>query len=493
MNPIHDQGPGEDSTKRQVVVVGSGVAGLSAATAAAESGARVVVLDRASEDESGGNTRYTEAYLRMKSTSEIADDFIDSFVADFVGYPDPSLTRQLHKDRSAWPPMLASLGVNDPDLLEVFASEAGPTVAWLERCGVRFEEIVTQFLTTSTTRIAPSGGGQALIDALRARALAAGVDFVYQMTARALISSGLNVQGVLAAGVDGTPAEFRGRVILASGGFEGNPEMLARYLGAGALECRPVCRGGYYNKGEGITMALDVGAAPAGNFSSFHAEPIDPRSGIAEPSVMAFPYGLLVNIEGRRFVDEAPGPIDATYESISREIHAQPKGLAYAIFDSGIDDIPNHQTAIRTDRPPLKSDTLEGLADALQVPREELRKTVETFNAACGDGANFDPTQLDQTSAHPPGMPRKSNWARPIQDGPFIAYPIIAANVFTYGGLKTNESAQVISQDGHTIRGLYAAGEIVGMYYTSYVGSTSVLRGAVFGRLAGQHAASSLS
>jgi tricarballylate dehydrogenase len=83
----------------------------------------------------------------------------------------------------------------------------------------------------------------------------------------------------------------------------------------------------------------------------------------------------------------------------------------------------------------------------------------------------------------------KSNWARPLEQGPFEAYPIMAANVFTFGGLKTNVAAQVLNRDGDPIPGLYAAGEITGLYYTNYTGSTSVMRGAVFGRIAGTDAA----
>ncbi|MTV29111.1 FAD-binding protein, partial [Nitriliruptoraceae bacterium ZYF776] len=122
-------------------------------------------------------------------------------------------------------------------------------------------------------------------------------------------------------------ADFMGRVVLASGGYQGNAEMMARYHGQQSLTTRPVARGGNYNKGEGIQMALSLGAATAGNFSLFHAEPVDPRSGEPEAAIFCFPYGILVNREGMRFIDEARGPIDAWYERTTRVIGAQTEGV----------------------------------------------------------------------------------------------------------------------------------------------------------------------
>src|SRR6185312_7246912 len=124
----------------------------------------------------------------------------------------------------------------------------------------------------------------------------------------------------------GLVCRFAGNVVLGCGGFEGNPEMLTRYMGPRAVYLRPICKGALFNRGEGIRMALDAGAAGAGDFGSFHAEPIDPRSGVSEPSVFIFPYGILVNKEGRRFTDEAPGTVDAYYERVTRRIYEQRDG-----------------------------------------------------------------------------------------------------------------------------------------------------------------------
>ncbi len=471
-----------ESNEFDVVVVGSGVAGLTAALSAAEAGARVAVAERASRDESGGNTRYTEAVLRMKSIDEVSDDFEETLLGDFMGHPDPSLTVELLRDRASWSPPTSTLSVVDPDVVNTLAENAGPTLRWIRDHGVRFEALATPFLTTSTTRLMPVGGGAALVEALTAAAERAGVTFRYETSARAL-----TVEDGRVTGVRTSRGDLRGRVILACGGYEGNPELMARYHGRGGRYTRPVARGGHYNKGEGLLMGLTAGAATAGDFALFHAEPVDPRSGMPEAAIFAFPYGILVYREGRRFTDEAPGPVDAWYERVARRIHAQTDGIAYAVFDAGWADVPNFSAAIRTDQPPIEADDLETLAAKLEVPADALADTVAAYNKACVDG-EYRPLEVDGLATD--GLtPPKSNWARPIVNAPFRAYPIIASNVFTFGGLKTDDGAQVLDVDGNPIPGLYAAGELTGMYYTNYTGSTSVLRGAVFGRIAGQRAA----
>lgn len=265
--------------------------------------------------------------------------------------------------------------------------------------------------------------------------------------------------------------------------------MLTRYMGPAASHLRPVARGGYYNKGEGIQMALNAGAAPCGDFGLIHAEPLDPRSGQPEPIVLVFNYGILVNQHGVRFVDEAPATVDATYEGITREIFRQPSSIAYAIIDSRIDDVPNWRRAVRSDVAPYTAPTIDELSGLIGVPARQLTETIADYNAACPREGQFDPLKTDGLSTDAAIFPPKSNWARPIAEAPFMAFPLICGNCFTFGGLKTNPGAQVLNTDGQAMPGLYAAGETMGLYYGTYTGSTSVLRGAVFGRIAGQAAA----
>ncbi|MGE0797715.1 MAG: FAD-dependent tricarballylate dehydrogenase TcuA [Lautropia sp.] len=479
-----------DRHEFDVVVVGCGIAGLATAVSALEAGARVAILERAPKEERGGQTRYTEAYFRMKSHHEVTDDFSDYLAENSAGYVDPTLIAEMSADRQSWPSLVRGLGYNDADLIDQFATQAPPTVAWLTAHGIRFEFLPTQFITKSQPRLLPVGGGFAMVEALAAHAETHGGRFFYDTAARELaVDEEGRVTGVKAVGQGNRQVHFhaRGGVVLACGGFEGSTEMLSRYLGPRSSYLRPVCRGGYYNKGEGIQMALAIGAAPCGDFGSYHAEPIDPRSGITEPSVFIFPYGILVNKDGERFTDEGPGTVDQYYERVTRRIYEQREGIAYAILDARLADVPNWRVALRTDQPPIAASSIEELAKRLDVPAERLAATVAQYNAACVEG-KFDPLALDGLATRGLSI-AKSNWARPIDQPPFHAYPIISANVFTFGGLKADREARVLNKDGDPIDGLYVAGETLGTYYKNYTGATSVLKGAVFGKLAGAHAA----
>lgn len=473
--------------KNSVVVVGCGIAGLSAAVSAAEFGADVTLLERSTKEERGGNTRWTEAFMRMKNEKEVADDFIEHFLANAGCHLDPSLINETARNYSEWPSIVKALSFADPEVISTLATEAGPTLSWLKEYGIQFSVMPTYLLTQSTTRICPVGGGLALIDALADRAEKLGVKFQYETTAVDLVCDDQGaVAGIRARKDTIKPIEVMGKVILASGGFEGNAEMQARYYGERARYIRPVARGGYYNRGEGLRMALNLGASTCGDFSEYHAQPIDPRSGVSEPIVFNFPYGILVDREGRRFIDEASNTVDAIYENVARTINKLPGGVAYLICDARLDEVDNWQRSVRSDQKPIMADTLQDLATQLEIPVASLTKTVVEFNAATSDGP-FSPFELDGLATEYLNPP-KSNWALPIAIGPFRAWPVSSANCFTFGGLRCNANAQILDGDGRPIPGIYAAGETMGLYYKSYTGATSVLRGAVFGRIAGRHA-----
>ena len=474
-----------------VVVVGCGIAGLSAAVSAMQARARVAVLERAPKEERGGNTRWTDALMRMSSEHEVSPDLRDHLARNSGHHLDPELIAETSKDFASWSAVVKTLGFSDPMIVEQLASDAPSTLEWLKGFGIRFGAPATYFITRCAPRIAPVGGGRAMVEALVAAAEDGGVTFFYRTTARRLVQDeGGAVCGLITSGPGNETLTFAASsIILASGGFEGSPEMLARYVGPRARYIRPVARGGYYNKGEGIRMALDIGVAPVGDFSEFHAEPLDPRSGAPEPVVMVFNYGILVNRNGERFTDEAPRTVDACYEETSRRILEQPDGMAYAILDASVDDVPDWKRSVRSDQPPIQAASIAELAREIGVPPEALGKTIAAFNAACPEGT-FKPLEADGLRTENGFTPMKSNWSRSIEKPLFLAFPIICGNCFTFGGLKISTRAEALNSDGEVVPGLYAAGEMTGLYYKTYTGATSVLRGAVFGRIAGQEAAS---
>lgn len=492
-------GRGETGTERRekmndsardvfdVVVIGAGIAGMCSTVSANRAGAQVAVLERATEEEFGGNTRWTEAYLRMASEEEVSDDFEERLGAN-AGYNlDPYVLNQVAQPYEFWQPFVKAHGMPDPELIGTLAARAPETIKWLKKFGIKFDRLPTYFVTAAAPRLMPIGGGLAMIERLRDAALSAGVNILYETVAidlRRTEDGGYEVSCLDKAGQKTIRARS---VIIASGGFEGNPEMLTQYLGRPARYVRPVARGGYLNRGEGIRMALGQGAAGAGDFSSYHAEPLDPRSVQPEPLVMNFPYGILVNRKGKRFVDEAPGPVDVNYDPISRAIADQPDGIAYVVYDEAINDVPNWKRSIRTDRPPITSDSLANLGELLGIEVRQFVKTVMQYNEACTTG-EFTPLEVDGLSTS--GLEvEKSNWARPIRVKPFSAYPIISGICFTYGGIKVNSKSQVVSTGGSPVDGLFSAGEVTGLYHQVYTGATSVLRGAVFGKIAGEEAA----
>ncbi len=480
-----------EQSESDLIIVGCGIAGLSAAVSALQGGLSVTLIERAPEADFGGNTRWTEAYCRMKNEREISDDFEEHFAANAGWHVDPNVLAVVSDPYGDWPAYVRAHPFPDPEVISTFAASVPETIAWLNGFGLRFEPQPIYLLTQNTTRIAAKGGGLALIERLMQEAKGLGATVLFETTAVDLLRDEEGrVAGVLTVAPDGRRRRRpSGATVLASGGYQGDQEMMTRYIGPKARHIRPVARGGYYNKGEGLRMALAAGAAPAGEYGSYHAEPVDPRSRQAEAVVFVWPYGILVNKRGRRFVDEASATVDAIYDNVTRSIADQPDGIAWVIFDAQVEDIPRWRTSIRSDQPAYEAETLVALAEQLELPAAELEPTVAAFNAACppADG-EFTPFVLDGRGTT--GIePVKSNWSRPIVKAPFRAYPIISANCFTFGGLKVNPDAQVLDRDGRVIPGLYAAGETVGIYHQVYTGSTSVLRGAVFGRLAGLHAA----
>ena len=476
-----------------LAVVGMGAAGLAAGLAALEAAEQrasrdvsIAIIERAPKEHRGGNTRWSTATFRMKDPDTLNDDFVEAFGPRTVDSG----------------PYVATL-----------AERASETIHWAESKGLEFIPGPRVFMTSSDHRIQPIGAGAAIVNVLgrhiddgaRGRffgpdgSLAAGVEVLYETTALRLeLDSSGSVEGLVVRTRDGRTRLLRARaVVLASGGFEGNPEMMVRYLG---FNVPPISQGGGYNRGEGIAMALAVGAKPTGQWNQYHPLPADPRTAgagglLTFRAVMeTIPYSIMVNTSGQRFMDEGADSMDYLYDIVGRAVQQQPQQVGYAVFDQKVTRIPGYREAV-SDKvmEPFSAGSIAGLAFRIGVPEEPLTRTVQVFNAStASDQGRFDPAAKDGLATAPGFEPSKSNWARPIDEPPFYAYPVTCAGVFTFGGIGTNERGEVVDADDTPIPGLYAAGEINGLYHDDYVGATSVLRALVFGRIAGRNAISYL-
>ena len=292
-----------------------------------------------------------------------------------------------------------------------------------------------------------------------------------------------------AAGIEEIGA---GAVVLACGGFEANPEMRARYLGPD-WELAKV-RGTRFNTGDGIRMALDIGAAPYGHWSGCHAvawdlnAPAYGNRGIGDLyQKHSYPFGLIVNTRGERFVDEGADFRNYTYAKYGREVLKQPQRVAYQIFDAKAAPLLRDEYRI-AQVTKAEAWSIAELATALGIDAAGLGRTVAAYNAAVQPG-EFDPTRLDGKRTE--GIaPAKSNWAMALDTQPYAGYAVTCGITFTFGGLRIDGEARVLDEEERAIPGLYAAGELVGgLFYHNYAGGSGLMAGAVFGRIAGARAA----
>jgi tricarballylate dehydrogenase len=282
-------------------------------------------------------------------------------------------------------------------------------------------------------------------------------------------------------------------VVLGCGGFEANVQMRTQHIGA--LVGAAKVRGTPHNQGDGLRMALAIGAMPWGQWSGCHATPISadwgefaPRELTDRSNRLSYVYGIMINRRGRRFVDEGEDGALFTYAKFGRAILAEPGAKAYQLFDSKVVHLLEPRYATST---PITADTLEGLIEQLDIDdKEQALKTVLEYNAHARDAAEgFDPSRKDGLRSRGLGLD-KTNWAVRLDRPPYYAYSATGGITFTFGGLKVNEHAQVIGTDWRPIKGLYCCGEMVGgLFYDNYPAGTGLVSGATFGRIAGRSAA----
>src|SRR6266568_208534 len=489
----------KESQVWDVIVVGGGNAALCAALSAKETTKRVLVLERAPEDEAGGNSRFTAGLLRivyngaqdLAQLIELSGEEIER--TDFGTY-----TAEQFLDDMARVTEYRC----DPDLTEVLVKESFPTALWMRKKGVRFTaawgrqafKIEGRFKFWGGLTLEAIGGGPGLVESLTAAAKKNGIEIWYRARATSLIADDAGVHGVVVK-KSGKTQEVRGKaVVLAAGGFQANAEWRTRYLGPGWDLAK--VRGTRFNTGDGIRMALDAGAAAAGNWSGCHAvawERNAPEFGDLAVGDQfqkhSYPWGIYINAEGKRFVDEGADFRNYTYAKYGRVILNQPGQFAWQIFDAKVKGQLRDEYRIKQVTK-VTANTLEELVAKLDdVNAEAALKEIKAYNAAVRTDVPFNPNVKDGRCTTGLAV-NKSNWAYTLDTPPFEAYAVTCGITFTFGGLRINTGAQVISTDGDPIAGLYAAGELVGgIFYLNYPGGTGLTNGSVFGRIAGANAA----
>jgi tricarballylate dehydrogenase len=480
-----------------VVVAGGGSAGLVAAIAAREAGARVTLVEKGTAEDIGGNAAFSGGLFLfahdgagdLQSVAALCAPGLEADGIAAAPYPERTYLADLER---------MSAGAADTALLGALVSDSLPTMRWLVEQEVRFQfaSAYGSAVRDGTLHV-PAGPaieavglGAGLTHALLRRAERLGVEIRCESGLVSCHVTGGRVTGVTVAGAAAAEEVDCDAAVLAAGGFEADADLRARHLGS---EWRDVkVRGTRHNTGGALLAALRVGAARAGDWSRCHTAAVDTTTRSparsADPSprhLRAFWLGVIVNRMGRRFVDEGADVWIHVYSRMGKAILGQPGNEAFQVFDA--------QTVRRAEElsggpPDVSAGSPEELAHELGLPADELRRTLAGFNARAGAGP-FDPDRLDG-KATANLVPPKSNWALPLAEPPLSAYRATCGITFTHGGLRTDADGAVLSESGAPIAGLYAAGELVGgFFYGDYPGGSSLMRSAVFGRRAGRHAA----
>jgi tricarballylate dehydrogenase len=476
-----------------VVVVGGGNAGFSAAHAAAERGRRVLLLEKGEPAQAGGNSYFTAGAVRiahggLAELSDLLDPDERHGISVLPPYPAEAFTADMQK---------VTGGRNDPALTEVLVAESQDAIRWLHGLGLRYRLMYErQAYPDAQGRqvfwgglaVGSTGGGKGLIEQHTAAAEKAGVEIRYGTRAVDLLADG---PGVTWRDTEGRTGTVRAEsVVLAAGGFEADAELRRRHLGEGWERAK--VRGTPLNTGDMLTAALAAGAAPYGDWGSCHSVAWDAwfpgnegdRELTNQLTRSGYPLGIVVNARGERFLDEGADFRNYTYAEYGARILAQPDGIAFQLFDA-------------TTRPQLRTEeydmpgasvvtgsTLAELAAGMGVDAATLTRTVREFNAAIDRDVPLDLAVKDGRAAHVD--PPKSNWAIPLEAPPFYAFPVTCGITFTFGGLRADTSGRVLDATGAPLSGLFVCGEMLGgLFSGNYPGGSGLTAGAVFGRRAG--------
>jgi tricarballylate dehydrogenase len=486
-------------TSYDVVVVGAGNAALCAAISASEEGAKVLVLEKGPKHKRGGNSFFTDgairvAYHNLKDIRKVVSDLSDEDASAIV-MPD------YHEDDYYEDIMRVTKGESKPELAKQLVNRSFETLVWMKGHGVKFElNYENQSYEKDGKRhfwgglpIKTENKGIGLMEQLFTRAQELGIDVWYEAAAVELMKKEEKINGVaVKQGKNKMTVETTG-VILACGSLEANKKLRSEQLGE-EWEAA-IVRGTEYNTGDGISMATAIGAEKFGEYSGCHSIGTDynaPKVGdFNKPGDIykkhSYPLSIMLNKDGKRFVDEGADFRNYTYAKYGREILKQPDHVAYQIYDSQVRPLLRKEYDLE-EATYYKSDTLIDLVEQLPVDNQQFLKTIEEYNDAV-QGGEYNPTEKDGKKTA--GLsPEKTNWALKIEKGPFYAYPVTCGITFSFGGLHVNPSGEVLKKDNKPLSGLFAAGEMVGgIFYHNYPGGSGLMSGAVYGKLAGSAAA----
>lgn len=457
-----------DLSNIDVAVIGGGNAGLCAAITAAENGASVVILETAPKPYRGGNSRHTRNFRCMHNgpLGPLKDSYLDDEYFDDL--------------------LKVTGGNTDEQLARMVISASEECLPWMQARGVHFQPALSGTLSLARTNAFFMGGGKSLVNAYYRHAELLGVKVLYEANVDHVHMEGQTAKDIAFTLEDKVYTFSPKSVIVAAGGFQSNFEWLEKAWGPAAKNF--LIRGTPYNRGDVLKDLLDQKVISAGEPTQCHAVAIDGRAPKYDGGIVTrldcVPFSVVVNNRGERFYDEGEDVWPKRYAIWGRLIADQPDQVAYAIIDSRSKNL--FMTSVF---PPEKADSLAELADKLDLPKDKVVNTIESYNAACGDSSDFHPAQLDGVSTTDI-TPPKSNWARPISKPPFYAYMLKTGITFTYLGFKVDSRARCYSKNG-PIENLWAAGEtmagsILGKGYLAGFGMTI---GTVFGRIAGSEAA----
>ena len=452
-----------------VVVCGGGNAALCAAITARRAGASVLLLERAPVHLRGGNTRHTrDIRLAHAEPNQAATG----------AYPEAEFFDDL---------LRVTGGETNEPLARLTIGESTNLAAWMSEQGIRWQRPLTGTLHLGRTNGFFLGGGKQLANTYYDTAQRLGVQVEYEATVRALVCTGGRVEQIVYECAGREERIAAGAVVVAAGGFEADVEWLREYWGDAAS--RFTIRGTPYNTGIALKAMYDVGARPVGDPRGLHCVAVDARAPRFDGGIVtridAIPFGIVVDMDGRRFYDEGEDLWPKRYAIWGKLIAEREQQSAYAIFDAKTvgQFIPS---AYR----PERADTLAALAVRLGLDAAALERTVAEFNAAVRPGQTVRLGVLDGCATV--GLtPPKSNWAQRIDTPPYYGYPLRPGVTFTYLGVEVDAQARVMAADGAPFENLFAAGECMAGNILSrgYLAGFGLTIGSVFGRLAGTAAA----